>query len=79
MIVKKVLIVEDDLLIAGGMKVVLTAAGFLVTAIAPSSEKALEAIRAELPDVVLMDIELSDTLMVFQQPEPSGAIFRRCS
>jgi CheY-like chemotaxis protein len=59
MIVKKVLIVEDDLLIAGGMKVVLTAAGFLVTAIAPSSEKALEAIRAELPDVVLMDIELS--------------------
>lgn len=62
MIVKKVLIVEDDLLIAGGMKVTLNNAGFGVTAIAPTSDKALASVKAELPDVVLMDIELSGSI-----------------
>jgi diguanylate cyclase (GGDEF)-like protein/PAS domain S-box-containing protein len=53
----RILVVDDD---AGGRRLTratLTRAGFKVSE-APDGEKALEAMRAELPDLVLMDVSM---------------------
>ena len=53
----RILVVDDD---AGGRRLTratLTRAGFEVTE-APDGQKALEAMRSELPDLVLMDVSM---------------------
>ncbi|MEB3289531.1 MAG: diguanylate cyclase [Leptolyngbya sp.] len=52
----KVLIVEDELLIARDLSQTLKRQGFHVTKIVSSAQAALDAIEAEAPDIVLMDI-----------------------
>ena len=58
----KILIVEDNPLIAEDIKNMLATRGYTSIAIATSQEQALKAVRTQLPDIALMDIHLSDKL-----------------
>lgn len=55
---KKVLIVEDDQVIAYVHAYYVEQCGHKVTACVESGALALESIRSEMPDVVLMDIRI---------------------
>jgi two-component system cell cycle sensor histidine kinase/response regulator CckA len=55
---KKILIVEDEGIIAIDLKRKLVQAGYLVTAVASDAAEAMAALEQELPDLVLMDIRL---------------------
>ncbi|MCK9150957.1 histidine kinase dimerization/phosphoacceptor domain -containing protein [Methanobacterium alcaliphilum] len=55
---EKILIVEDEELVAQDIKVILEDLGYEVPAITPSAEEALEKIEESCPDSVLMDIML---------------------
>jgi transcriptional regulator with GAF, ATPase, and Fis domain len=59
---KKILIVEDESLIAYDLKLILTRAGYKVCDIADSVPEALGIIDAEMPDLVLLDIFLKGPL-----------------
>lgn len=54
----RVLLVEDELVIAESLKRALTAQGYAVQPVAVSGEAALCAVADSMPDVVLMDIML---------------------
>jgi two-component system C4-dicarboxylate transport response regulator DctD len=54
---EKVLIVEDDPLIVLALEEVLTAAGFIVTAVATAAE-ALAVSQLGMPDLAIFDIRL---------------------
>jgi hypothetical protein len=54
----KVLIVEDEGIVACDLERRLRKAGYAVSAIAPSGEQALRSIEETCPDLVLMDIHL---------------------
>jgi len=55
---EKILIVEDDHLVAIEAESALLNAGFQVAGIAATSDQALSLARAEKPDIVVMDIRL---------------------
>jgi CheY-like chemotaxis protein len=59
---KKVLIVEDEAIVAMENKMNLTKAGFLVVGSVSSAEDALLKIAETLPDLILMDIKLKGNL-----------------
>lgn len=65
----RVFIVEDKAVIAENLHAVLTKAGYIVCGKATSGEEALELIRAEAPDVILMDIQLAGKLDGIQTVE----------
>ncbi len=54
----KILIVEDELILATTLKEILESLGYTVTGIAASFEATLDHVVQERPDVVLMDIHL---------------------
>ena len=54
----KILIVEDEILVATDIEESLESLGYGVLAIVDSGIKAIEAVENELPDLVLMDINL---------------------
>jgi two-component system response regulator LytT len=54
----KLLIVEDEMIIASDMKLMLMSVGYDVCGIARSSEKALALVAEHKPDLVLIDINL---------------------
>lgn len=54
----KILIVEDEMIIAEDMADALTQLGYEVTAIVPSGHDAIEKAATTNPDIVLMDINL---------------------
>lgn len=54
----RILIVEDDTIIATDLKRTLIKSGYEVTAIVPSGEQALANLAEDPPDLVLMDIKL---------------------
>lgn len=56
---ERVLIVEDDLLIASQMEAALEDAGFEVVGLAASGEEALELAKAEPPMLAVVDIRLA--------------------
>lgn len=58
MLTKKILIVEDESIIAEDIADSLIALGYQVTAIVHSGEEALESAVKERPDLVLMDVNL---------------------
>ena len=58
----KILIVEDELLIAKGLARQLRKSGYTVGKIVSSGKAALEYIEASLPDIILMDISLKGQL-----------------
>jgi len=56
---KKILLIEDDKLIALALKIRLQAEGYAVT-VAYDCESALQAVDTQLPDVALIDCNLPD-------------------
>ncbi len=59
---KKILIVEDESLVAYDLKLILTRAGYKVCGIADSVPEALEIIDEQKPEMVLLDIFLKGSL-----------------
>jgi formate hydrogenlyase transcriptional activator len=55
---RKILIVEDEFIVANDLRIMLKKAGFQVCAIADSFERAVEAIDQHDPELVLLDIYL---------------------
>jgi DNA-binding NarL/FixJ family response regulator len=55
----RVLVVEDDHLVAMEIEATLLEAGFEVTGIAATAEDALELCKATRPDLAIMDIRLA--------------------
>src|SRR4051794_12748712 len=53
-----VLIVEDEALVALGLKETLSAVGYTIVGPAPTTQKALKLIATETIDVALLDINL---------------------
>lgn len=58
----KVLVVEDDFSFALDLRMLVEELGYRCQGIVDSGEKALEHIARELPDVILMDIDLKGQL-----------------
>ena len=54
----KILIVEDEMIIAANISLQLTTLGYEVIGIVPRAEEALTCVNQDLPDIVLMDINL---------------------
>ncbi|MFB9080302.1 sigma 54-interacting transcriptional regulator [Flavobacterium procerum] len=54
----KILIVEDEFIVANDLQLILRQAGYIVTGIAVSAEEAYESIAKNKPDLVLLDIYL---------------------
>jgi two-component system, response regulator PdtaR len=57
----RILIVEDDFLIALQAETALAEAGFHVIGVAASADEAVELTASHQPDVILMDVRLSGT------------------
>ena len=55
---KKILIVEDEFVVANALRLTLEHAGYTVTGIASSAEEADKQLQIERPDFVLLDIQL---------------------
>ncbi|PKL66187.1 MAG: hypothetical protein CVV28_12100 [Methanobacteriales archaeon HGW-Methanobacteriales-1] len=54
----KILIVEDERILALGLKKKLEKLGFMVTATASTGEDAIKSVKSDKPDLILMDIVL---------------------
>jgi hypothetical protein len=61
----KILIVEDAMIIAADISMTLSQHNYDVIGIAPRGETALEIVKENAPDLVLMDISL---LLIGQKP-----------
>ncbi|PSL43012.1 response regulator receiver domain-containing protein [Chitinophaga niastensis] len=59
---KKILIVEDEFVVANDLEIMLEAAGYETMGIAVSVNAAMEEIAKGIPDLVLLDIQLQGTL-----------------
>lgn len=57
-----VLIVEDEMIIAANISLQLNNLGYQVTGIVPRAEEVLPHIKQQLPDILLMDINLKGKL-----------------
>jgi len=55
---QKILIVEDEFIVANDLRIMLEKAGYKVCGIAPSVAKALELIASKEPSWILLDIFL---------------------
>jgi two-component system, response regulator PdtaR len=55
----RILVIEDDLLIAAQIETTLTEAGFDVVGLAPTGEEAIELAAKEPPDLAVVDIRLA--------------------
>lgn len=58
----KILIVEDDLVIAKNLEMMLKKMDYLVSGIVDSGEALLEVLQKEIPDLILLDINLAGAL-----------------
>ncbi|TDO24304.1 sigma 54-interacting response regulator [Pedobacter duraquae] len=58
MIKEKILIVEDEFIVANDLRIMLEKSGYKVCGIAPSVPKALELIKTKAPNWILLDIFL---------------------
>ncbi len=58
----KILIVEDEMIIAANISLQLTELGYEVTGILPRGEETLSHIKIDKPDIVLLDIQLKGEL-----------------
>lgn len=59
---KRVLIVEDEFIVANDLRLILIRAGYKVTGIAASVEEANEHLQQHKPDLVILDIRLEGKL-----------------
>jgi two-component system, response regulator PdtaR len=58
----RILIVEDEHIVAMGIKKMLKSLGYMVTGVASSGEDAINKAESTFPDVVLMDIMLKGNM-----------------
>lgn len=58
----KILVIEDELIIGAKISMQLTSLGYAVTGILPRGEEALQHVRENKPDLVLLDIQLKGQL-----------------
>ncbi|WCO02735.1 LytR/AlgR family response regulator transcription factor [Psychroserpens ponticola] len=58
----KILIVEDEMIIAANISLQLTTLGYDIIGIVPRAEEAITCVKHDLPDIVLMDINLKGDL-----------------
>lgn len=56
------LVVEDDMIIAAKLSMLLTKLGYEVTGIVPRGDEAIRYVRENPPDIVLLDINLKGAL-----------------
>ena len=54
----KIMIVEDELIVAGDIRLTLERAGYKISGVARSMHRALEIIETDRPDLVILDIYL---------------------
>ena len=59
---KRILIVEDEMVLALSLEKLLERMGFVVVGIVATGEAAIERARADRPDVVAMDIRLAGAM-----------------
>ncbi|WP_431211020.1 response regulator [Puia sp. P3] len=59
---QSILIVEDELVVAGDIRLTLERAGYAVAGVARSYQSAMEIITARPPDLVVLDIFLKGEL-----------------
>lgn len=77
----KILIVEDEMLIAANIAMQLETLGYEVAGIIPRGEEAIKTVQHEKPDLVLMDINLKgeldgiETAIKMQQEAPIPIIY----
>jgi len=77
----KILIVEDEMIIAANISLQLTEMGYEVTGIVPRGEEALMHIKSEIPDILLLDINLKgdldgiETALAMQQSHDIPVIY----
>lgn len=57
-----ILIVEDEMIIAANISMQLTNLGYKVVGIIPRAEEVLPMVRQQIPDIILMDINLKGDL-----------------
>ncbi len=55
---EKVLIVEDEVFVARDLQMSLEQMGYAIISMVPSGEQAIQKVKEERPDIVLMDIVL---------------------
>ena len=60
--INKILIVEDEMIIAANISMQLSNLGYDITGIIPRGEEVLVHIESNLPDIILMDINLKGDL-----------------
>ena len=58
----RILVVEDEHIVAMGMRAMLKSLGYIVTGVSSSGEDAVSKAESTLPDLVLMDIMLKGNL-----------------
>jgi len=58
----KVLIVEDETIVALDIKRAINKLGFTVTSTATNYDEAIESVKENIPDIILMDINLHNSL-----------------
>ena len=58
----KILVVEDEMIIAAKIAMQLTSLGYEVTGILPRGEQVIEHVKENKPDIVLLDINLKGNL-----------------
>jgi DNA-binding LytR/AlgR family response regulator len=58
----KILVVEDEMIIAAKISMQLTSLGYEVTGILPRGEQAIDQVKENKPDIILMDINLKGNL-----------------
>lgn len=59
---KKILLVEDEAIVAMTMEMELSQHGYLITGTTGSGEEACEMFKQDPSDIVLMDIQLNGTM-----------------
>ncbi|HXO73631.1 MAG TPA: response regulator, partial [Puia sp.] len=59
---KKILIVEDEFVVANDLEIMLEASGYETAGIVVSAEAAIGKIEEDVPDLVLLDIQLQGAL-----------------
>ncbi len=72
----KILIVEDEMVIAANISLQLSELGYEVTGILPRGEEALSQIKIDMPDILLMDIQLKGELDGIQTAQEIQKYFR---
>jgi DNA-binding LytR/AlgR family response regulator len=58
----KILIVEDEMLIAANISIQLESLGYEILGIIPRGQEAINAVKSDKPDLVLMDINLKGAM-----------------